>query len=102
MSFKIGDYVRVICSGNTYPSFNDFVRDMSVSHDHIYFRNWDRGNLPREDQLYKVIGVRTHNKYSDYLVYIVENSKTKKFYVIGNRGIELLSDDFFSDEDFMV
>lgn len=87
MDFKIGDKVKVINKERTYSKYNTWINKYAMQ----YKKKWKEAELPNKNNEY-IIKVKAPHVCFGIDLYLIQDIKTKKVYIIDKRGIELVKE----------
>lgn len=93
MNLKVGDKVKIINRGKIYSTYLKWVESYVKSEKlQLLF---DAGNYyldGYENDIFTVKANALHNLNSNLMLYYIQNNRTKKCYIIGKEGIELINE----------
>lgn len=85
MKFNIGDRVEVVNTGNLYSSYGGWINIYAKG----YRNYWVCGSYPDEKEIYTIVAKGKH-EISNKMIYLIQNNKNKRVYIIGEKGIKLV------------
>lgn len=93
MNLKVGDKVKIINRGKIYSTYLKWVESYVKSEKlQLLF---DAGTYyldGYENDIFTVKANALHNLNSNLMLYYIQNNRTKKCYIIGKEGIELINE----------
>lgn len=89
MKFKVGDKVKIVDGEQVYSTYNIWVSKHVPSE---YKSFWAKGIKPNESDTYTIIAYGNHNASSCRKLYYIQNDNTKQCFIIGEKGIEMISE----------
>ncbi len=76
-------YVTVVDDGASYTTYPDWIEKNFPK----YIEKYKVGEVPTEKKVYEVIGKAEHEEEST-IIYLIQDTKTKQVYMIGEYGIK--------------
>ena len=83
-NIEVGDIVKVVDSGTRYPTYNNWA----TLHD---LHNYKKRCAPLEGVEYEVVCKGLHEDFKHHTILGIEDLNTKQQYIIGIKGVELVS-----------
>lgn len=87
MKFKVGDKVKVINNEYTYSTYDTWINKYAMQ----YKKEWNRKELPDKNNEY-IIRVKAPHGVFNIDLYLIQDIKTKKVYIIESKGLVLVKE----------